>query len=265
MSNLTNSRSFANNRPKGMSRQTLRIWGMLFLAAGIAGQSIIQNVILNIQSISSADFGKLLEDNNNFVMAAVAFLLQLLMACAIPIFTFLLVDGFQRTSSVKNYALRVAGVALLSEIPYNLAMTGKWIDLDSRNPMIAMALGMVMLIIYDHYSGKSFKNVMIKILVVVFSILWVEMLRINDGMAIVIMISSLWFMRKNRSLQVFGGCVIMFVCSAIPFNPTYWLAPIVFLTVHFYNEEQGEENKVLNYLMYPGLLLAIGLIAKYAI
>ena len=66
-------------------------------------------------------------------------------------------------------------------------------------------------------------------------------------------------------MQVFVGCVMMFVVSAIPFNPTYWLAPIVFLTVHFYNEEQGEDNKLFNYLSYPAVLLIIGLVAKYAL
>jgi hypothetical protein len=243
----------------------IRVWGLLFIAAGVVGQAVIQNHMLGIQSVTGEEFGKLLEDTNNFTLAAVAFLLQLLMACAIPVFVFLMVDGFQRTSSVKNYALRMCGVALLSEIPYNLAMSGNWIDLNSRNPMIGMALGMVVLYLFNHYSGKSFKNIAIKVLVALMAILWVEMLRIDDGMAIVIMTVTLWLTRKNRSMQVFVGCVMMFVVSAIPFNPTYWLAPIVFLTVHFYNEEQGEDNKLFNYLSYPAVLLIIGLVAKYAL
>jgi hypothetical protein len=245
-----------------MSRQTIRIWGLLFVVVGAVGQAIIQNKLLGVGTISVQELTELLEGTEKFVLASVAIVMQLAQACAIPVFTFLLVDGFQKTSNLKNYFLRVLGVAVLSEIPYNLVMSGKWLDLSSRNPVFAMVLGMVALYFFNTYTGWGLKNVLTKGLTIFLAVLWVDMLRLNDGMAIVIMICALWAMRKKRGLQVFGGCGVMFLCSA--FSPFYLLAPVMFLTVYFYNDEIGDDNRWINYLAYPAILLTIGLLGKYA-
>ena len=165
-----------NHKPKGLSRQNIRIWGSLFLIAGAVGQGIIMNVLLGMQGKGSAEIIDSLEaSQNNLTLGIIALLLQMAYACAIPIFTFLLVDGFSRTSSVKNYILRMAGLAVLTEIPYNLAMSGMWFDFNSRNPMVAMVLGMVMMYIYRYYAGKKIKNILIRVMVFALSIIWIEM------------------------------------------------------------------------------------------
>lgn len=249
------------NRSRGVTRQGLRIWGLLFIVLGTAGQCILQNAMLGVNSASPEELLVLMENPDNMAKATVAIVLQFVLACAIPIFSFLLVEGVQHTSSMKNYFLRVAGVALLSEIPFNLAMSGKWLDLDSRNPVFGMVLALVMLYIYRHYAGVSVKNVLIKILVLVVAIFWVEMLRIHEGAAVAVMVAVLWSLRNKRAWQVLAGCAAMFVCTV--FSLFYLVAPLMFMMVHFYNGEPGECNKLVNYLAYPVLLLVIGLVGMY--
>lgn len=260
-------RKIGNTESKGLSRQAIRIWGLLFLVAGAVGQGIVMNVLMGMQGKSSVEILQGLENSEkNLTYGVVALVLQMAYAGAIPIFTFLLVDGFRHTTSIKNYGLRLAAVALVSEIPYNLAMSGVWFDFNSRNPMVAMVLGLVMLYIYNYYSGWKIKNILIRVLVFALSIVWIEMLRIDHGLAVVVIITTLWALRKRRGLQLLGGCAAMFMISAFPsMNPSYWLAPIVFLAVYFYNGELCEENRWLNYLSYPAILLGVGLIAQYAI
>lgn len=250
------------NRSRGVTRQGLRIWGLLFIALGTAGYSILQNAILGVSTTSAEELAKLMENPDNMATATIAIVLQFVLACAIPIFCFLLVEGVQHTSSMKKYFLRVAGVALLSEIPFNLAMSGKWLDLDSRNPVFGIVLALVMLYIYRYYAGFRIKNVLIKVLVLIVAILWVEMLRIHEGAAVAVMVSVLWALRNKRSYQVLAGCAAMFVCTI--FSLFYLAAPLMFMMVHFYNGEPGEDNKLLNYLAYPAILLVIGLAGKYA-
>jgi hypothetical protein len=235
---------------------------LLFAVLGMAGQSIIQNGLLGVGNLTQDELLLMLDKSDQAAMAAVAVVLQFVLAGAVPVFAFLLADGFTYTSSAKNYFLRVAGVAVLSEIPFTLAMSGKWLDLNSRNPVFGMVLALVVLYFFRYYGGKSLKNVLVKLLVVAIAILWVEMLHIQDGAAIVVIAASMYALRGKRSLQVLGGCVVMFLCTA--FSIFYLAAPITFLVVHFYNDEPGAGNKVINYLAYPVLLLVIGLVGVYA-
>lgn len=256
MNNLSTSRS------RGVTRQGLRIWGLLFIVLGTAGQSILQNGMLGVNSTSPEELLKMMENPDNMAKASIAIVLQFVLACAIPIFSFLLVEGVRHTSSMKKYFLRVAGVAVLSEIPFNLAMSGKWLDLDSRNPVFGILLALVMLYIYRYYAGLGIKNVLIKIVVLIVAIFWVEMLRIHEGAAVAVMVSVLWALRNKRAFQVLAGCAAMFVCTI--FSLFYLVAPLMFMMVHFYNGEPGEDNKLMNYLAYPAILLVIGLVGVYA-
>ena len=50
-------------------------------------------------------------------------------------------------------------------------------------------------------------------------------------------------------------------CSV--FSPFYLLSPMVFILLHFYKGQKGEENEALKYAAYPAILLAVGLVATY--
>lgn len=251
---------------KGMNRQGLRFMGILCLLAGIVGQSILMNRLLGMKEVPSGQLvtqlSAALENPDNMAIATIALLTMFIQACAIPIFSFLLVEGFRHTSSVKMYFLRVAGVALLSEIPYNLAISGTWLDLSTRNPVFGMVLCLAVLYLYQHYEGKSIKNILIKVLVFFLALVWAHMLGIVDGAAAVIVVVAVWLLRNKPNFLVLGGCVAMFVASM--FSLFYLLAPLTFLAIHYYNEEPGEGNKAVNYLAYPVMLLVIGLVAMFA-
>lgn len=249
-------------RPRGNSAQVIRTWGLLFLVMGIVGQTIIQNTILGVGTLTVEQLMESMNDDKTMVYATVALVAQLLQTCAIPLFCFLLVQGVMHTTSFKSYFLRVLGVAALSEIPYNLAMDGKFISLDSRNPVIGLVLAMVVLWFIRQYSGKGFKSVLIDVLVVAMAIVWVEMLHIADGAATVVLVAAMWLARKKHGYLVLVGCMVTLLCTML--SPLYFAAPMAFLLVHYYNGEQGEGNRVVNYLAYPALLTAVYLVSVFA-
>ena len=154
-------------------------------------------------------------DPNMMLFATMAIVMQVLETCAVPIFCFLLVDGFKHTSDFKKYIIRVTGVALLSEIPYNLAMSGKLFDLSTRNPAFGLILALIVLYFYKRYEEKGQQNTMIKLMVTLAAIIWTAMLQIDMGICIVFIVAIVWRFRHNTLYQNLSGAPSQFHASSM--------------------------------------------------
>lgn len=252
----------SHQKPAGLTGSALRTWGILFLAIGIIARGVLQTRILGIGQVSSMELLELMQSSSQMmIFATLALVLQAMETCAVPIFTFLLVEGFQHTSNFGKYLLRVLGVAVLSEIPYNLAIGGKVLDFSSRNPVFGMVLALILLHFYGRFGEKNVKNVLIKVLLTLAGLLWPGMLAIESGTPLILLVCVLWIFRKKPMARSMIGATAAIVCTL--FDPFFLAAPMGFLAVHFYNGEQGEENRVVNYLAYPAILLVIGLVATF--
>lgn len=242
----------------GISRTAVRMWGLFFTAVGIAGKAIIQNRILGMGRVSNLElFEAMAADPGIMLMATIALVVQAMQTCAVPIFSFLLVEGFQHTKDPVKYLLRVLGVAVLSELPYNLAMSGSLWDASTRNPVFGLVLSLVMLLLYQRFSGKGFAKVLMKLALTVATMVWCIMLKIPEGTGCVLLVAVLWAAREQKNYRTFIGCGAAACCTL--FSPFYLASPMGFLVVHGYRGERGEENRLVNYLAYPALLLAAGL------
>ena len=250
-------------RSFGITRRALWIWGLLFLAAGVVGQCVIQNGILKTSGLSNQQLVDMMADSNVLGYVTVALVLEAVQSCAIPVFALLTVEGFLHTSSLKNYILRVAGLAVLSELPYNLAVGGSWLVTSSRNPVFGVLLALVMLYLYRYYAGTSAKSIAIKTLIFVMGVLWTFMLGLADGAALVIMASTFWFMRNKPQYRIFVGAIVMVLCCLL--SPYYIVAPIAMMAIHYYNGEPGEQNRWIKYLAYPAILLGAWAFVLYFI
>lgn len=254
-----------DTRHSGIHRNALRTWGMLFLVIGIVGRSIVQYRMLGLGIIAGEELLSVLESSPNMMMAAtMALILQALETCALPIFAFLLVEGYQHTSDLRKYLLRVLGVAVLSEIPYDLAMNGKLLDLSVQNPAFGLVLSLVVLYFYGTYAGKGMKNIFIKLLVTVCAMGWASMLRIEYAACMVLVVAVLKLYWDKPMLRNIAGATMTVICSV---NSLFFMAaPMGFLAVHFYNgEKPDEENRYVNYLAYPVSLLAVALIGRFVL
>lgn len=261
----------------GISAQGMRLWGLAFLLLGAVGYGVFGNALVPSYGV----------DANGVSLAPMSMLtvgsiLQIAYYCAIPIFCFLLVEGMKRTSNARNYAIRVAILAVATELPYNLCMTGKLLgavsfeggmhfDMASfsLNPVFGSLLCLVVLLFFRHYAGKSAKNIFIKVFIWLVAFLWVSMLRIDDANRMLVIVPVLWIFRKKKGLQILFGCVATLLSCIFNMDTMAFigccLAPLTMMLVHFYNEEPGESNRIINYAAYPVILLAAALLAKFAI
>lgn len=252
----------SHQHTSGVNSSTLRAFGIFFVVTGVFGRCILQRNLLGIGSISAEQLLELMESSQYaMILASISLVLQALETCAIPIFCALLVEGFLHTSCYYKYLLRVCGAALLSEIPYNLAMSGNFLDLSSRNPMFGLVLGLFLMFFYQRFAGKTGRNILIRLIVTVAALLWTLMLNVENGIGIIAAVTVLWAFHDKPLLRNLVGIVVMAVCSI--FSPFLLASPMGFLAVHFYNGEQGNENRWINYLFYPVILAGVGILGTY--
>ena len=246
-----------------MSSRGLRIWGLLFLTAGIIGRGIVQNRLLNVDAIGIENITQMMEyDPSILKYATMAVMFQGIETLAVPVFAFLLVEGFRHTSDLKAYLIRLAGAAVLAEIPYNLVTTGKVLELTTRNPMFAMVIGLIVLFFFTMFEGNSLKNTLSKIMAVLGALLWGGFLGVQNSVPVIGMILVFWLARGSRNKQVIFGIAAALLLGLM--SGYYFAAVLGVAMLLLYNGERGySENKIVNYLSYPLVMLAVGIAARF--
>ena len=249
-----------NTRPRVLHAGSLRAWGMLFAIAGIISRSILQNQMLGMGTRSMAEILELMQSSETaMIIATVALVLQAMETVAVPIFVFLLAEGFRHTSDWKKYLLRVVGMAVVTEIPFDLAMNQKILEFGSQNPIFGLVLCMVLLYLFERFSKRK----LICVIMALAGLAWCLMLKVEHGIPMILMVCVIRIFREKHMYMGFSGMAAAALCTGI--SPFYLAAPMGFLAIHFYNGEKGESSRLVNYLFYPVTLLAIGLVAMFAI
>jgi hypothetical protein len=250
-------------QPKGLTREGVRKWAMLFVTLGVFGRSILLNRFLGAAEMTADQLLEAMSGGSD-VMTAVTIALICLFAeaCGAPLFCLLLAEGMDHTANAAKYIGRVLGLAAISEIPYNIAMSGKLMDLSSRNPVFGMAMALILLFLYTRYSEKGLKNLLLKVAFTIAAVFWSGLLRFECGIPCVILAVAFWSFRNKPNIRNLMGGIAAMLCSF--FSVFFMMAPMGMMVLHFYNGEKGEENRLLNYLFYPAVLTVFALVGFLA-
>ena len=175
---------------------------------------------------------------------------------AFPIFCFLLVEGYVHTSDVKKYMRRMLLFAVSSEIPFNLAITGKLIDLNYQNVFLELAFGigaMFCLELVENNLNNYFLQVISRLGVIAVFAIAAESFNFDYGLYGIISIVALYAFRQNKIMQLLAGAI------SFCWEP---VAPWAFLMIAFYNGKRGRKLKYIFYAFYPAHLLILYVIAR---
>lgn len=129
---------------RGFSGSTIKIFAMITMLIDHTAAVVLQRLIT-------------IGENSNSIDSALYFiyvLMRLIGRLAFPIFCFLLVEGFLHTRSQKKYALRLAAFALISEVPFDLALFGK-INFGYQNVFFTLLIGLLVLIGFNYISENA--------------------------------------------------------------------------------------------------------------
>lgn len=233
----------------------LKIYGILTMAFYTISISVIQNGLIHIGQYQGDEFAEALKANPDLmILSSWASLFQLIGGLAVPVFAFLLVEGFLHTRSYKRYLLTMLGFAVLSEIPYDFAMSGTLFDITSQNALFTLAICLVML--YGLRLLTGHKGAMYRLAqgcIVLAAVFWSSLLRCNFGLCVVLLTAIYYLLYEHKGMRLLLGCAV---------SVMYVTAPVSGYALFCYNGERGwNRNKYLFYAIYPLHLLVFGLIA----
>lgn len=237
----------------------LRIFGAMCLLGGVMG-CILQRMVLGTGTMTNSQLFEILETDPAVLQSVtVALAFKALEACGVPIFAFLLVEGAHHTADFTRYLLRVLGLALLCQLPYNLVMTGNLLSFTGLNPVFGLLMSMVMLYFFRRFPEKKLSHILLKVLAVIGTFLWSNMLGISHGGICVLMTAVLWALWDRPNLRTFGAMMLGFACCI--FSLFYMATPLAFLVLYFYDGEKGNSSRIVNYAIYPVMLIAFGVLS----
>lgn len=143
------------------------------------------------------------------------YLMRVIGRIAFPIYCFLLVEGAYHTRDPKKYALRLFIGMLLSEIPFDLAFSGR-IDMESSSVMVTLLLGFLMIEAMKRVKGFW------KIAVILPFFLLAEKLRTDysgNGIMLIAMLALTKDVKQEKLLRMAGFVILLWFGALIQIGP----------------------------------------------
>lgn len=198
-------------KKKGITGSTLKIIAIIFMLIDHAAAVILARQLMATGYMEAMQSGELADAMGWLMDHLVLFysydFMRMAGRIAFPIFCFMIVEGFQKTRDVKKYLARLAVFALISEIPFDLAVTGKVFAWGHQNVFFTLFLGLFTLCVYEYFA----KNEMHKVLKVIVSVTGALL----PAAYITICFANLIGLREVAPLLIAGG--ILCVAFAIAY------------------------------------------------
>ena len=177
--------------------------------------------------------------------------MRLIGRTAFPLFCFLLAEGAVHTRDMKKYLARLAIFAVLSEVPFDLALWGNPFCWEHQNVYWTLLLGLGVIYLLQNYPVGTAEGWKAALGLVFFAGL-AEIGRTDYGAIGVILIVLLYQLREKHWLQLLAG----YGLPALTMYAEVWCFP-AFVLMAFYNGTRGRQPKYILYAFYPVHLAVI--------
>lgn len=207
--------------------------------------------ILNTFTLKMIAIISMLIDHVGHIFFPEIMIFRIIGRLAFPIFAYVLAEGFVYTRDVKKYLLRLGLFALLSEIPYDLAIMGSVLEFSHQNVFFTLFFGVLML-----YVMTRMKIILMQyaaVLVVVFICRFLH----TDYSSIGVLLVFIFYVFRQRKVEklLIAGFIFLGLTGGIQL---YALLALPLIALH--NGEQGAKMKAFFYLFYPAHLLILYLV-----
>ena len=207
---------------------------------------------------------------------------------AFPLYAFLLVQGFMWTRSWQKYVTRVALFALISEIPFNLMLTGEVWYSRAQNTIVTLLIGLICMRMLETLEkqfgltmrpgsgwkighartdettsertggfGGKILGIALAVWTAAAAMFAAELLSTDYGAFGVLLIVILYVFRHRPADLIVAGCLT--VTLIYGFRLEVLFAWIAFFFISRYNGERGRKLGLMPYVFYPVHLLVVWL------
>lgn len=242
----------------------MKMLGTIVMSLYFFGQSVMQHGILGLANFSTKEELNALFDKSAdaFNIAGAAAICGLLGTACLPIFALLAGEGVRKTSNIKKYILLIFVTALVTEIPYDFAVSGalfNWVD---QSFLWTLLISIVMLWLLNSFRGKGAVGLFANVIILCGGCIWAHFFRCRFGVGFVLMAGVLFISWEfHKGIGIFLGIVIsIFMHKTLPLG---------FILVALYNGYRKDTDKKLNkyayYVLCPVLALVFGLMANFVV
>lgn len=181
--------------------------------------------------------------------------MRLIGRISFPLFAFLLTEGVQKTSNVKKYLMRLGIFALLSELPFDLAVSGS-ADPGCQNIFFTLFLGVLFVEICRKWQLQEQNPIRLYMVLGSFMLL-AEGLQTDYGAVGILVIALLYLFRMDRMRAGGYAGIVLALTSLEGIGAFAALYPM-----KRYNGQRGLRLKYVFYAFYPVHLLILFWIAS---
>lgn len=251
---------------RNISGSTLKIIAVITMFIDHIGAIVLNNMLIDngLTEVMLSNNSVLIDnwiDNNP--LYSIMIIMRFIGRVSFPIFCFLLVEGFYKTRNVIKYLLRLSIFAILSEIPFDLAIYGKIVSIESQNIFFTLAIGLLFITILQYIYNKNYKySFMLDIVVITIGFIVSELLRVDYGGIGFLVIVGIYLVKRhyennaNTNLySIMTACIVLFI-----YNPIELGAFISIPLILCYNGKRGLNLKYIFYAFYPIHLLILWLL-----
>ena len=165
---------------------------------------------------------------------------------ALPIFAFLLVEGFAYTENRIRYLLLLLGAAVLTEPFYDYWHCGTWFDFEAangQNILFAYVIGMVQLHFISVMGTRAPLRTALTVIMVISSAVWMDILNIPCGSTIQLLVGVFYLLHEHPRIKNWVAAALGLFRLITP--------ALMIPVLTRYNDEPGEYNKYIFYIAYP--------------
>jgi hypothetical protein len=188
-----------------------------------------------------------------------------------PIFCFLIAEGYFHTRGVRRYLGRLLLLALASEMPYDRVVSGgrSWFDFAGQNVLFTLALGLLAIHMCDVFLARGGRGP--ALLSVLLCAGLAQLMRAGYGMFGVFFIFAFYCFRDRptqKAVAFLALCLTFGLFSYLTEDvPPYWAlglsgAAVAILPILCFNGRKGRSGKLAQnafYLFYPAHLTVLAL------